>query len=372
MYWKVDDIAAIMEQLFPGQLAESWDNPGLQVGSPDTEVRKAIIALDLDEEVAAAAASQQAALIITHHPLIFQPLSSINIESVPGSVIAALIRNQISAFCAHTNLDAAPGGLNDWLAEALGLEEIGALPGTSRQRLFKLVVYVPRGHEEAVREAMSRAGAGHTGRYSDCSFRAQGIGTFRPEAGSQPFIGEAGRLEEVEEYRLETVVESRDLPAALAAIRTSHPYEEPAFDIIALENPVSRGGIGRIGRLPAPIKLKDFCGLVRNALKVEVLKVAGSMERTVHRVAVVGGSGASFAANAVAGGADVLVTGDVKYHEARDACEAGIALVDAGHYGTEIIMAAGLAGLLNQLSRQHGKETLFIPFANRNCFTEVF
>lgn len=371
MYWTVDDIAAILEQRFPRIMAESWDNPGLQVGSLRTEVSKAVIALDLDEETIHTAISHGASLIITHHPFIFRPLLSIDTDKPSGRIVAALINNNISVYCAHTNLDAAPGGINDWLAEALGLLEIRNLPGTSNQRLYKLVVYVPDDYENQVRESLARAGAGHIGLYSDCSFRVAGTGTFRPGTGSRPFIGESGCLEEVGEYRLETVVESRSLQTVLSAMRASHPYEEPAYDIIALENPAIQGGTGRSGLLPSPMSLREFCGLVRMALKVDSVRVAGNMEKRIHKAAVVAGSGASFVKNAVAAGADVLVTGDVKYHEAFDARDTGIALVDAGHYGTEIIMVARLAAELNGLSRQQGYSTVFVPCENSNCFTEA-
>lgn len=371
MFWKVEDIAAILERRFPLQLAESWDNPGLQIGSRKAEVQKALVALDLDQEVAGTAISLQASLIITHHPFIFRPIKSIVLDNHSGQLIAALLANNIAAYCAHTNLDAAPDGLNDWLAQALGLAEVRTLPGTSQQRLYKLIVYVPELHESGVREALSRAGAGHTGNYSDCSFRTAGIGTFRPGIHSQPFIGARGQLEEVAESRLETVVGSLELGAALEAIRMSHPYEEPAYDIIALENPSEQSGLGRIGGLFPSLSLKEFGCLVRASLKLDSLRLAGDMNRHINKVAVISGSGSSFISNALAAGADVLVTGDIKYHEARDAAENGLALIDAGHYGTEIIMARRLAEELNQKARIEGVDTRFIPFENRNCFIEI-
>ncbi len=370
MYWNVKDIAAILEERFPEYLAEKWDNPGLQAGSLLSEVKHAVVALDLDASVLADAIDLQASLIITHHPLIFNPIRSINTDKPGGGLIAGLIKNGISLYCVHTNLDAATDGLNDWLAQSLDLQNVSVLSGSPAQKLIKLVVYVPQTHEWQVRQAITEAGAGHAGAYSDCTFRVAGIGTFQAGAGARPFIGEIGRLEEAAEFRLETIVEKQKLPGVLAALLNSHPYEEPAYDLTILENQYSSAGIGRIGSLPQPVSLGDFCSGISRSLNADRFRVTGDLDARVQRVAVVGGSGSSFIPLAVQLGAEVLVTGDVKYHEAQSAAEHGLALIDAGHYNTEIIMAGKLAGEMNELSCRLGSSTLFHPVLNRCCYVE--
>jgi len=338
----------VLEEHFPVGLAEEWDNVGLQLGSCQKEVSRVMVALDTDRNTVRQVQEKRVDLLVTHHPLFFKSVDSLNFDTPQGWLAGELTRAGVTVYAAHTNLDAAPGGLNQFLAEKLGLEEITPFQRGREEHLFKLVVYIPRTHLEEVREAICTAGAGFIGSYSDCTFRVAGTGTFMPREGSHPFIGEVGRVEEVEEYRLETVVPERRLSAVLGAMWSVHPYEEVAYDLYRLSN---RGIIhtpGRRGLLPEPMNLNELAELVKRRLNLPYVLVVGDGEDRVRQVGVVSGSGASFLRQARAEGLDVLVTGDLKYHDARDAEALGLNVIDAGHYGTEIVVVQLLAGLLQR------------------------
>ena len=332
---KCRDIIAKLEQLAPGYLAEDWDNIGLLVGSPEQTIHKVSVALDVDMAVIDEAIAGGADMIVAHHPLIFKKISQLRTDLPLGSMLSALIKHGIAVYAAHTNLDSAPGGVNDVLARKLNL--LAAVPLTTvyQEPLHKLAVFVPASHVEQVRMAMIEAGAGHIGNYSHCTFQTQGIGTFLPLAGTVPFIGEQGRLEFVEEYRLETIVAKSRRSEVIAAMLAAHPYEEVAYDEYVLKNNGPRYGLGRVGRLSESMSLAEFIQKVKAALGVEAIKVAGPAAAVINTVAVCGGSGASLIETASKAGADVLVTGDVKYHEAQQAIAEGLVIIDAGHFATE-------------------------------------
>lgn len=343
---KVRDITRILEGYFPLCLAESWDNCGLQLGSADAVLNTVITALDLDEFVMSHALEQKAELIITHHPLIFQKISRINYQSAEGDMIRRLIQNNINVYSAHTNLDAGEHGLNQLLAEKMGLENIKPLVKQKQETLYKIVVFVPDSHENTVRSAMLDAGAGSIGRYSKCSFRTEGIGTFLPGEETNPFIGQKGELEEVKEYRLETIVPEPQLHQVIQEMLKAHPYEEVAYDIYSLKNGGRVYSCGRIGTLAAPLRLHEYAVKLKDILGLDHMKMAGDPNQVIKKTAIVSGAGASFIPAARSMGADVLVTGDIKYHEAKDAVENGLALIDAGHQGTEKVVSHLLAEIL--------------------------
>jgi len=202
----VGTIAAYIEELAPLHWAESWDNVGLQVGDPAAAVQRVLVALELTDAVVEEAERLGCDLVVVHHPPLFRPLKALRFDSRPARRLLRLIRSGIALYAAHTNLDQAPGMTNDTLAAAAGLTECEVLKPTGEERYVKLVVFVPKGHEDAVRDALAGAGAGHIGNYSHCTFQVPGIGTFLPLEGTNPFIGQQGRLERVEELRLETIV----------------------------------------------------------------------------------------------------------------------------------------------------------------------
>lgn len=354
---KCRDIIAVLEDFAPPWLAEKWDNPGLLVGNPAQEVSNVLIALDVTPSVVDEAVSMGAELIVAHHPLIFQPLSVLRTDDSLGCLLAQLIRHDIAVFAAHTNLDAVAGGVSDVLAARLDLRDVTVLSPVG-ERLVKIVVFVPEGYVEQVRAAMTEAGAGHIGRYSHCTFGAMGTGTFKPLAGTNPFIGREGELTYTAECRLETIVPEQLLPRVVTAMRRVHPYEEVAYDLYPLLNRVENTGLGRLGRLPSPVSLADFARQVARTLAVPAVKVAGD-KPSISLVAVCGGSGGDLVARAAAVGADVLVTGDVKYHAAQEAIARGLAVIDAGHFATEQPVLIALQSLLAARARAEGWTVMF-------------
>ena len=343
---KCQTIINFIEQLAPRSLAEEWDNVGLQIGDRTQEIQGILVALDLEPKVVAEAVALGANLIITHHPVIFKPMKSIRADLPQGKMILDTIKNDISVYCAHTNLDSAGEGVNQTLAELLQLKDIRVLNPDKFENLCKLVFYVPESHLEPVRSAMTAVGAGWIGNYSDCTFSVQGTGTFKATQGCTPFIGKVGILEQTPEIRLETIVTEKQVNKVVKAAIGAHPYEEVAYDIYPLANRSNQLGLGRVGELSAPVSMEGFMDIVKNSLNVPALKYTGDSQTVVRKVAVCGGSGASLIHLAVFSGVDVLLTGDIKYHEAQEAKALGLNLIDAGHYATEYPIVMKLAELL--------------------------
>ncbi|MEI7817259.1 MAG: Nif3-like dinuclear metal center hexameric protein [Desulfuromonadales bacterium] len=334
---KTADIVGIINKIAPVSLAETWDNPGLQVGDPTAEVTRIMVALDPTPAVINSAIAASCQLLVTHHPLIFKPLKSISTATPLGTSIQKAIKAGLSILSLHTNYDIARGGLNDLLADKIGLSDCLPLKVTTTCELVKLVVFVPVDYIEQLRSALFPFVA-QQGNYRDCSFAADGIGTFSPLEGAKPFAGTVGIMAKEHEERLELLLERAQLPRAVKALLAVHPYEEPAFDIYPLLNEGEKLGIGRIGRLPLPVTLAEYVNTLKNVLSAPALRYVGDPETLISKVALCSGSGSSLLRDAVRSGADLLVTGDVKYHEARDAEDLGMALIDAGHFPTEIIM----------------------------------
>ncbi len=349
---RVADIIGMMNRISPPHLAEDWDNVGLQVGDPDAPVRRILVCLDVERGAVEEAARLGADLIVCHHPLIFHPLKRITPGDPAGDIIFRAIQRSIAIVAAHTNLDRSADGLNDWLAAQLGLAAVTPLERPRSDGYFKLVVYVPNGHENAVMEAMFAAGAGHIGAYDRCSFRTSGTGTFRGGTDTDPFIGTPGIHEEAEELRLETIIPIQLRDRIITRMIKAHPYEEVAYDLIPLANPVHGTGLGRIGVLNEKLTLAAFAHQVKTALDVAAVRIVGNVDQLISKVAVCGGSGMVTYADAQRLGADCLVTGDIKFHEAQRARADGMALIDAGHFGTEKIMITKMAERLTSLMTQ--------------------
>jgi dinuclear metal center YbgI/SA1388 family protein len=320
------------------------------VGDPTAPAERIMVALDPGRDALEAAVAANCNLLLTHHPLIFTPLKKISVNDPTGNLVALALRNSLAVVALHTNFDIAAGGINDLLAQRLEIGLCQPLKATAPEELVKLSVFVPHGHEEQVMAALFRY-SGVIGNYRDCSFRTGGTGTFTPLAGARPFIGAVGKREEVAESRLEVLVRGTDVAAVVKALRKAHPYEEPAYDLYPLLNRGEERGLGRIGELPEATTLGEFAAFVKERLRLQGVRYVGDAGRRVKKVALCGGSGASLLRTAQYQGADVLVTGDVKYHEAREAEALGFALVDAGHFATEYVMVRGLAARLeNELA----------------------
>ncbi|MGM0471605.1 MAG: Nif3-like dinuclear metal center hexameric protein [Bacillota bacterium] len=356
----------LMEELAPKKLAAEWDNVGLQIGSYSQRISKVLVTLDVTSDIIEEAVSKDVDLIISHHPVIFKPLSQVRFDTAEGEIIQQAIQNQISIYVAHTNYDIAPGGLNDILAHRLGLNEVEVLQPTAEDKLQKLVTFIPKENVAEVRKAISTAGAGWIGNYSDCTFSVSGVGTFRPRSGSDPYLGAQGELEEVEEVRLETIVPQSKLRAVIKALEDAHPYEEVAYDLYPVEITGRKFGLGRVGTLTEESPFLEYAQQVKRELMVDQLRVVKPQTDTIQKVAVCSGSGSDLIESAVYKGADLLVTGDLKYHEAENADQLGIGVIDAGHYGTEIIMQEAVVQSLQQKLQEKNLEEIKVISSDKN------
>jgi len=344
---KVSDVLGIINKIAPVAFAEGWDNVGLQVGDPALSTSRIMVALDAGKEALETAISARCQLLLTHHPFLFQSIKKIDISNPSGNLIALAIKNDLAIISLHTNFDIADGGINDLLAERLGINSCVPIKITFREELRKLSVFVPKGYEDKVLEQLFRF-SGFMGNYSDCSFQSRGIGTFKPLAGARPFTGTPGTRENAEETRIEVLLRNDDVSAAVNALLKVHPYEEPAFDIYPVLNAGKSSGLGRIGMLDRDVSLETFAGIIKEEFALQGLRFVGDSRSRVRKIAVCGGSGASLLRDAKRLGADVLVTGDIKYHDAQDARMLGIALIDMGHFASESLMICGLAARLRQ------------------------
>ena len=338
-----------VERIAPLPLAEEWDNCGLQVGDPAAQADRVLVALTPMPEVFEEAEEKGADFLLFHHPLIFGPLKSIVTSSYPGGLLARAIRNGLAVYAAHTSFDAAPAGVSIALARALGLR--GPLRVLSpRGALRKLVVFVPEENAGAVAKALAEAGAGVIGDYTECTFRTQGTGTFRGGDDANPYLGEKGRLEKVQEMRLETVVPAHAAGRAIDAATAAHPYEEVALDVYPVEGSPAGCGYGRLATLPERLTPEELREHASASLGFPS-RLAADPGRRIETVAVVGGSGGSFIPEAAASGAHAYVTGDVDYHDALLAESLGLTVIDAGHAATELPslepLARRLAGLVD-------------------------
>lgn len=356
MFANGQTVIQYMEQLAPKAYAMEGDKIGLHVGTLQKPIKKVMVALDVLDNVVDEAIEQGVDLIIAHHAIIFRPLKNLRTDLAAGKTLEKLIKHDIAVYTAHTNLDATDGGINDWLAEAIGLTQVEVLDPGYTDALKKLVVFVPITHEDAVRDAITQAGAGWIGNYSHCTFSTTGTGTFMPAEGTNPYIGSKGKLEQVVEVRVETVIPASRQSAVIKAMKAAHPYEEVAYDIYPLDLPGKTYGIGRIGKLAEPRTLKDLAQHVKQVFGLTGLRVVGPLDATIKKVAVVGGDGNSFVGKSSFRGADVLITGDIYYHTAHDAMADGMHLIDAGH-NIEKIMKSKVADYLGQRFLQNGYAT---------------
>lgn len=364
---KLHDVIKIMEELAPVKMAEGWDNVGLMVGDPNLSIEKILVCLDVDENIAKESVEKNIDLIISHHPLIFSPIKNIRYDEPKGKLIRELIKNNINVYSAHTNLDISNGGINHWLGDIFGLEGIRPLEKMGYGKLYKLAVFVPAENADDVREALGESGAGFIGNYSNTSFSINGIGSFKPLSGANPHIGNVGEIERVDEIRIETIVKEEDLSKTIDRMISIHPYEEVAYDIYPLENKGMEYGLGIVGELKDSLSGEEFISLIKKQLKVINLRGSGNLPDMVKRVAICSGSGADLIKRARAMDADVLITGDIKYHDAQLAEELGIFAADAGHYSSEIIMIPYLSRYLRDKLTESGIELqVFEAESNRD------
>jgi dinuclear metal center YbgI/SA1388 family protein len=362
----LSDIIKTLENIAPPELAEKWDNVGLMIGSRSQEINKVLCALDINEEVIEEAIQNNAECIITHHPLFFKPIHQIDFETPKGRLIKKLICSNISVYAMHTNYDSVHGGINDLLCDKIGIVNTRVLHPTYTENVYKVAVYVPESHWEVVRQALVDHNICSIGHYKGCTFTSQGEGTFIPLEGSMPYLGETGRLEHVEERKIECVIHEKNIRTVLDTIRQVHPYEEPAFDIYKLENMSKVSGFGRYGQLEQELSIESFIIRLKKIFGLSYVRVTPFKDQTVKHIAICSGSGAEFIKSA-SKVAELYITGDLKFHEAQEACALGLTVIDIGHYASEhsamkflaAQMSAQLTGLEISCSQVDG-ETLKI------------
>lgn len=368
MFAKGQTVVQYMEQLAPKHVAMEGDKIGLQLGSLQKEIKNVLVALDVNEEVVDEAIEKKVDLIIAHHAIIYRPLANLQIDTPMGKVYEKLIKNDIAVYVAHTNLDVTDGGMNDWMAEVLGIVNSAPIDDIHSDDLYKLVVFVPKEQHQRVLDAILGAGAGHIGNYSHCSFNIEGYGTFLPGEGTEPFIGKQGKLEKVEEVRIETLVPQSIRSKVIQAMLKSHPYEEVAYDLYAVDLKGRTLGLGRVGLLVEPVDLSSFAERVKEKFEVSAVRVVGDLNRSIKRVAVIGGSGGRYWKKALFRGADVLVTGDVDYHTAQDALMAGLTMIDPGHNAEKIMKPRVAAWLTDKLNHDKYDTKVHISSINTEPF----
>lgn len=345
------DVVAVLDELYPPALAESWDAVGLVTGDPDQPVRRVLLAVDPMRAVIDEAIGRQADLILAHHPLLLRGVNSVAATTPKGRVVHDLIRAGTALHVCHTNADNANPGVSDALAAALGLRDTRPLKPLPEAPMDKLVVYVPQAEADALIDALASAGAGRIGDYERCAWSTTGEGTFRPLAGANPSLGRVGDVERVPEARVEMVLPRHRRRAVVEALRAAHSYEEPAYDVFELAAlPGGQGG-GRVGELERAESLRDFAERVATALPAteQGVRVAGDPDRPVRSVAVVGGAGDSEFDRVRSAGVDAYVTADLRHHPATEARAYGVpALVDVAHWASEWPWLTDAARLLTE------------------------
>jgi dinuclear metal center YbgI/SA1388 family protein len=331
---QIKDILREIELFAPLVYQEGYDNCGVQVGDVMLDAQAALLTLDVTEAVIDEAIELGCNLIIAHHPLIFSGLKKIAGRNYVERCIIKAIKNDITIYAAHTNLDNVRNGVNYKIAQKLGLQHCRTLSPV-KHKLYKLYTYAPKESVEKVKDALFSAGAGHIGNYSECSFETTGLGNFKPGTDAQPTIGEAGgKREDVEEKKIEVLVPEAFIGAVIASLRQSHPYEEVAYELIKLENVHQEIGAGLVGELPVPLTPAEFLTLVKRVFRANGIRYTSTSESLISRVALCGGSGSFLLPQAIASGAEAFITADFKYHQFFDA-EGKLMITDIGHYESE-------------------------------------
>ncbi|MCI0499767.1 MAG: Nif3-like dinuclear metal center hexameric protein [Planctomycetales bacterium] len=365
---KIKEIAQAVEAIAPLGLAQEWDNVGLLVGDPEKPIKNILLTIDTTMAVVEEAKALKADLILAYHPIIWDGLKRITTDGATANIYE-LIRTGISVFCIHTALDTAAGGVNDALAEILGIENpkpIGDYVADPAGPQYKVITFVPEKDVNTVAEALYEAGAGAIGNYSHCGFQTAGMGTFKPMAGAHPAIGKVGKVEKVDEIRLETVVAADKVADAIAALRKSHPYETPAFDIFRHCDIENRLGLGRMGKLKTPLSMEKLVSNIKKVTGADALGIVGPQKRTIRTAAVCAGTCGKLLNTVIAAGCDLYLTGELKHHQALAAQEAGLTCICLSHTVSERF---ALKNLAKQLKKHLNNVTIRISKKDKDPFT---
>jgi dinuclear metal center YbgI/SA1388 family protein len=364
---KIKDIAERIEKIVPLELAQDWDNVGLLIGDVQKDVKNILLTIDITSGVFAEAKMLKTDLIVSYHPVIWDGLKQV-ISGGPTGVVYDLIRSGIAVFSVHTALDAAVGGVNDGLAEIVGIEDgkpIGDYVDMPAGDNYKLVVFVPVESLAKVSNAVFAAGAGAIGNYSHCGFGAEGTGTFLPLEGARPAVGKKGKVEKVPEVRFETIVPAERLDEVVAAMKKAHPYETPAFDIIRLYDSGNKFGLGRIGKLAKPLRIEEIIDRIKKHTGAKAVGIIGNEKRLVKTAAVCAGSCGKLVNLVIAAKADLYLTGELKHHQALAAQEAGLTCICLSHTVSERFI---LKKFSKQLQKQLNSVTIRVSKKDADPF----
>ena len=348
---KTKEIARRIDEIIPIKLAQDWDNVGLLIGQPEKEIKNILLTIDITKKVLAEAKKQKADMIISYHPVIWDGLKKITTDD-STYIVYELIRLGICVYSIHTSLDVISGGVNDGLAEMIGIEKpepIGDYVNYPDADNYKLIVFVPVDSLEKVSNDIFAAGAGAIGNYSNCGFATEGTGTFKPLQGSKPAIGKKNKLEKVHEIRFESIVPSTKLESVIDAMKKSHPYEMPAFDVIKLYNEQSKFGLGRIGLLQKPAKLPELIEKIKKATSAKAIGLVGDEKKIIKKAAVCAGTCGAIINSIITQKADLYLTGELKHHQAIAAQESNLTCICLSHTNSERFMLKKLA---KQLQKQ--------------------
>jgi dinuclear metal center YbgI/SA1388 family protein len=359
----VGDVVNLMERFAPPGLAAEWDNTGLLLGERTKAVARVMTCLTVTPQIAGEAIAENADLIVTHHPILFRGVKRLTDDTPEGRMILDLVRANVAVYSPHTAFDNTSGGINEILADRLGLTNVVPLRPQSATAEAKVVVFVPEKDLARVSDAMFAAGAGLIGEYRECSFRLAGTGTFFGSDGTNPTVGQKGRREEVAEWRLEMVCQENGIDRVLTALRQSHSYEEPAYDVYPLRPRPSNVGDGRVGALAAPCPLAELAHRLKTGLNLSTVQVVGDLQRPVRRVAVVCGAGGELLSDVLRSGADVFLTGELRFHDYLTAQARNLALLLPGHYASERI---GVEVLADHLKTQFPQITAWASREERD------
>jgi dinuclear metal center YbgI/SA1388 family protein len=343
---KISDITIFLESLVHPSLQEHYDNTGLIIGDATRECKGIICSLDATEEVVTEATAQNCNLVVAHHPIIFGGLKKINGKNYVEKAVIKAIKNDIAIYAIHTNLDNVIDGVNGKMAAMIGLTNISIL-SQKAGTLKKIFSFTPVDKAEQVRNAIFGAGGGHIGSYSECSFNAEGIGTFKGGQGTNPYVGEVGKQHPENELKIEVIFPAWLEDKIVSAMKVAHPYEEVAYDVINLDNSHPGIGSGMIGELAEPMNETDFLVHLKKRFDLRVIRHTVLLNKPVKKIALCGGAGSFLVSKALSAGADVYITADMKYHEFFDANDRMV-IADIGHYESEQFTIGLLAEILEQ------------------------
>ena len=364
----VGALVDFLEAFAPPHLAADWDNVGLLLGDREVPVHSLMTCLTVTASSAREAVEAGAQLVVSHHPILFRGIKRLTTATPEGRLLLSLIRGGVAVYSPHTSLDNTPGGINDTLAQQLGLIEVAPLRCGAGPRSCKVVVFVPDADLARVSDALFAAGAGHIGEYSQCSYRLAGTGTFFGSEAAHPTVGQKGRREEVSEWRLEVICPEKSVESVVAALRRAHSYEEPAYDVYPLRPAEGKSGEGRVGRLPQPASLADLAKGVKRISRNGLVQMVGDPARPVQRVAIACGAGGEFLSDAVRIRADVLLTGEMRFHDYLTAEAEGLSVLLPGHYASE---RPGVEVLAERLQQQWPDVTVWASRCERDPVTWV-